>query len=69
MQVISATQARRRFRRIMKLLQQGHSFVITRNGKPVSAGLCRLKPRDACAVGGLNEIRKEIRRNWEGSAL
>jgi len=40
MQVISATQARRRFRRIMKLLQQGHSFVITKNGKPA----CRLVP-------------------------
>lgn len=34
MQLISATQARRRFRRIMKLLQEGHSFVITKNGKP-----------------------------------
>lgn len=43
MQVISATQARRRFRRIMKLLQQRHSFVITRNGKPV----CRLVPPEA----------------------
>ncbi|MHA7115931.1 type II toxin-antitoxin system Phd/YefM family antitoxin [Pseudomonas promysalinigenes] len=40
MQVISATQARRRFRRIMKLLQQGHSFVITKNGKPA----CKLVP-------------------------
>ncbi|WP_286751410.1 type II toxin-antitoxin system Phd/YefM family antitoxin [Pseudomonas sp. UBA2522] len=40
MQVISATQARRRFRRIMKLLQQGHSFVITKNGKPA----CMLVP-------------------------
>lgn len=36
MQVISLTQARRRFRRLMRLLQEGHSFVITRNGKPVS---------------------------------
>lgn len=43
MQVISASQARRRFRRIMKLLQQGHSFVITRNGKQV----CRLVPPEA----------------------
>ncbi|WP_425312880.1 type II toxin-antitoxin system Phd/YefM family antitoxin [Pseudomonas putida] len=40
MQVISVTQARRRFRRIMRLLQEGHSFVITRNGKPV----CKLEP-------------------------
>ncbi|MFG0755810.1 MULTISPECIES: type II toxin-antitoxin system Phd/YefM family antitoxin [Pseudomonas] len=40
MQVISATQARRRFRRIMKLLQEGHSFVITKNGKPA----CKLVP-------------------------
>lgn len=40
MQAISATQARRRFRRIMKLLQQGHSFVITKNGKPA----CKLVP-------------------------
>ncbi|WP_332879828.1 type II toxin-antitoxin system Phd/YefM family antitoxin [Pseudomonas putida] len=40
MKLISATQARRRFRRIMKLLQQGHSFVITKNGKPA----CKLVP-------------------------
>lgn len=39
-QLISATQARRRFRRIMKLLQEGHSFVITKNGKPA----CKLVP-------------------------
>ncbi|MFJ1338263.1 type II toxin-antitoxin system Phd/YefM family antitoxin [Pseudomonas caricapapayae] len=43
MQVISATQARRRFRRVMKLLQEGHSYVITKNGKPV----CKLVPPDA----------------------
>ncbi|WP_425048871.1 type II toxin-antitoxin system Phd/YefM family antitoxin [Pseudomonas mosselii] len=43
MKLISATQAKRRFRRIMKLLQQGHSFVITRNGMPV----CKLVPPDA----------------------
>ncbi|HDS1787629.1 TPA: type II toxin-antitoxin system Phd/YefM family antitoxin [Pseudomonas putida] len=43
MEVISATQARRRFRRIMKLLQQGHSFVITKNGKPA----CKLVPPEA----------------------
>ncbi|WP_337993455.1 type II toxin-antitoxin system Phd/YefM family antitoxin [Pseudomonas sp. 17391] len=40
MQVISATQARRRFRRLMRLLQEGNSFVITRHGKPV----CKLEP-------------------------
>ncbi|MDH4552733.1 type II toxin-antitoxin system Phd/YefM family antitoxin [Pseudomonas sp. BN607] len=43
MSVISVTQARRRFRRIMKLLQQGHSFVITKNVKPA----CRLVPPEA----------------------
>ncbi|WP_412481398.1 type II toxin-antitoxin system prevent-host-death family antitoxin [Pseudomonas asiatica] len=43
MQVISVTQARRRFRRLVRLLQEGHSFVITRNGKPV----CNLVPPDA----------------------
>ncbi len=42
MQVSSATQARRRFRRIMKLLQEGHSFVITKNGKPA----CKLVPAE-----------------------
>lgn len=45
MQVISAAQARRRFRRIIKLLQEGHSFVITKNGKPA----CKLVPPDASA--------------------
>ncbi|MBF8700115.1 type II toxin-antitoxin system prevent-host-death family antitoxin [Pseudomonas plecoglossicida] len=43
MQVISVTQARRRFRRLMRLLQEGHSFVITRHGKPV----CKLEPPEA----------------------
>ena len=43
MQVISATQARRRLRRIMVPLQQGHSFVITKNGKPA----CKLMPPEA----------------------
>ncbi|MBC3487129.1 type II toxin-antitoxin system Phd/YefM family antitoxin [Pseudomonas sp. SWRI50] len=43
MQVISATQASRRFWRIMKLLQQGHSFVITKNVKPA----CKLVPPEA----------------------
>lgn len=42
MQVISATQARQRFRRIMKLLQEGYSFVITKNGKPA----CKLVPAE-----------------------
>ncbi|MBY8930955.1 type II toxin-antitoxin system Phd/YefM family antitoxin [Pseudomonas sp. G5001] len=42
MQVISATQARLRFRRIMKLLQEGHSLVITKNGKPA----CKLVPAE-----------------------
>lgn len=42
MQVINATQARRRFRKIMTL-QQGHSFVITKNGKPA----CKLVPPEA----------------------
>ncbi|MEW5544409.1 type II toxin-antitoxin system prevent-host-death family antitoxin [Pseudomonas soli] len=45
MQVISAAQARRRFRRIIKLLQEGNSFVITKNGKPA----CKLVPTDASA--------------------
>ncbi|WP_201169696.1 type II toxin-antitoxin system Phd/YefM family antitoxin [Pseudomonas sp. S31] len=40
MQVVSLTQARRRFRQLMRLLQQGNSFVITRNRKPV----CKLEP-------------------------
>nr|ELU0816310.1 type II toxin-antitoxin system Phd/YefM family antitoxin [Pseudomonas putida] len=40
MQRIRVTQARRRFRRLMRLLQEGHSFVIIRNGKPV----CKLEP-------------------------
>ncbi|WP_353844282.1 type II toxin-antitoxin system Phd/YefM family antitoxin [uncultured Pseudomonas sp.] len=35
MQVISVTQARRRFRRLVRLLPKDHSFVITRNRKPV----------------------------------
>ncbi|ELF6203541.1 type II toxin-antitoxin system Phd/YefM family antitoxin [Pseudomonas putida] len=43
MPVLSVTQARRRFRRIMKLLQKGYSFVITRNGRPV----CTLEPPEA----------------------
>lgn len=43
MQVISATQAMRRFRRLMKLLQEGHSFVIAKNGKPA----CKLGPPEA----------------------
>jgi antitoxin (DNA-binding transcriptional repressor) of toxin-antitoxin stability system len=42
MQVISLTQARRCFRRLMRLLWEGHSFVITRNGKPV----CKLEPSE-----------------------
>lgn len=45
MQVLSVTQARRRFRRLMRLLQEGHSFVITKNGRPVCK-LERLKPSD-----------------------
>ncbi len=33
MQVICVPQAIRRFKRIMQLLQEGQSFLITRNGK------------------------------------
>ncbi|WP_080637243.1 type II toxin-antitoxin system Phd/YefM family antitoxin [Pseudomonas putida] len=34
--VISISQARRRFRRLLKIVEQGHTFVLTRCGKPVS---------------------------------
>ncbi len=44
MQVISATQARRRFRRIMKLLQQG---ALIRDHQEWKAGVCRLVPPEA----------------------
>lgn len=40
--VMSKSQARRRWRRIMKLVQQGETFVITRLGKPV----CKVCPLD-----------------------
>lgn len=38
--VFSKSQARRRWRRIMKLVQHGAMFVITRLGKPV----CKICP-------------------------
>jgi|GEM_PF-2128211 len=50
LQVISATQARRRFRKLMKLLHEGQSFVITKNGKPA----CKLEPPEA-----LTQLRPE----------
>ncbi|WP_268867440.1 hypothetical protein [Pseudomonas fulva] len=34
--VISVSQARRRFRRLLKLVDQGHTFVLTWCGKSVS---------------------------------
>ena len=37
--VMSISQARRRFRRLLKLAEQGNTFILTRCGKPV----CRLK--------------------------
>ncbi|MDF3926331.1 type II toxin-antitoxin system Phd/YefM family antitoxin [Pseudomonas putida] len=36
---MSISQARRRFRRVLKLAEQGHTFILTRCGKPV----CRLE--------------------------
>ncbi len=32
--IISLSQARRRFRRLAALVVKGHSFIITRHGKP-----------------------------------
>lgn len=32
--IISLSQARRRFRRLAALATKGHSFIITRHGKP-----------------------------------
>lgn len=32
--IISLSQARRRFRRLAALVIKGHSFIITRHGKP-----------------------------------
>lgn len=43
---VSATQARRRFLRIMKLLQEGNSFVITKNGQQT----CKLVPPEPGAT-------------------
>ncbi|MDD2064515.1 type II toxin-antitoxin system Phd/YefM family antitoxin [Pseudomonas sp. 25571] len=40
--VISMSQARRRWRRIMKLVERGETFVITRLGKPI----CKLCPAE-----------------------
>lgn len=37
--VMSISQARRRFRRVLKLAEQGHTFILTRCGKAV----CRLE--------------------------
>jgi len=37
--VMSISQARRRFRRVIKLAEKGHTFILTRCGKPV----CRLE--------------------------
>ncbi|QWA30542.1 type II toxin-antitoxin system Phd/YefM family antitoxin [Pseudomonas sp. RC3H12] len=34
-QIISLSQARRRWRRIVRLVEAGRTFVITRHGKPV----------------------------------
>lgn len=64
MQVISATQERRHFRRIIKLQQEGHSFVITKKASR-PASLCRLKPRDACAVGHVIAIRSWAAENHD----
>jgi len=33
--IISCSQARRRFRRILVMIAQGHTFVLTKNGKAV----------------------------------
>ncbi len=33
--LMSISQARRRFRRILKLAEKGHTFILTRCGKPV----------------------------------
>ncbi|MNO29482.1 type II toxin-antitoxin system [compost metagenome] len=33
--IIPMSQARRRFRRLVTLVTKGHSFIITKNGKPL----------------------------------
>ncbi|MDW9403982.1 type II toxin-antitoxin system Phd/YefM family antitoxin [Pseudomonas soli] len=46
--IISLSQARRRWRRILRLVEQGWTFVITRHGKPV------------CIVGRVSDPRTNL---------
>ncbi|MBE8589581.1 type II toxin-antitoxin system prevent-host-death family antitoxin [Pseudomonas sp. MAFF 301449] len=43
---VSCSQARRRLRRLIALVAQGHSFVITKNGRAI----CRLEGAEAIQV-------------------
>lgn len=52
-QLISLSQARRRWRRILRLVEDGWAFIITRHGKPVCnlTRVCEHAPhREPCVT-------------------
>ncbi|POF41146.1 hypothetical protein B0D71_18085 [Pseudomonas laurylsulfativorans] len=54
---VSCSQARRRLRRLLALVAQGHSFVITKNGREI----CWLEGTEAIQVGQASSTRSHCK--------